>query len=177
MRFSLFVVLSGFAVACGDEPAAAGSASAKASSAPPKPVSASAAAPSASASAAGETSTLPGTALKDVLKDTEQIMGLGPATSPMGVMNSDKKDIAAILAAIGTDQQLSKGFGAKCITPIKLAFQGKGGKSLGMLGFCDKDDKFATGRFDGSGAEMASVEIKNPTAFKALLTQIGVLKK
>ena len=85
--------------------------------------------------------------------------------------------VAALLAAIGTDQQLSKPFGPKCVTTTKLAFQTKDGKQLGVLGFCDKDESFAKGVFDGSGAEQAAVDVKDPAGFKAALKKIGAIKK
>ena len=119
---------------------------------------------------------LPGTPLKDALKETTTVMALSKISGPMGVMTSDKKDVAAIIAAIGADQTLSKGFGAKCLTPTKIAFQGDKGKQLGMLGFCDGDDSFKSARFDGPGAEQAAVEVKEPEKLKAALKKLGALK-
>ena len=133
-------------------------------------------APSATGEASGSAPALPGTALKDVLKETTTVMALSKLSGPMGVMTSDKKDIAGILAAIGGDQTLSKGFGAKCLTPTKIAFQGDKGKQLGMLGFCDGDESFKSARFDGQGAEMAAVEIKDVEKLKAALKKMGALK-
>ena len=118
---------------------------------------------------------LPGTPLKDVLKETTTVMALTKISGPMGVMTSDKKDVAAIIAAIGAEQTLSKGFGSKCLTPTKIAFQGDKGKQLGMLGFCD-DDSFKSARFDGPGAEKAAIEVKEPEKLKAALKKLGALK-
>ncbi len=115
--------------------------------------------------------------MKDVLKDLKSIMVLGKATGPMGAMVSDKKDVAAFVTAIGTDQQLKKAFDGKCTTmPIRLDFQSNDGKSLGALGFCDADGPFNTARFDGSGATMAEVTIKDPAGFKAALKKAGAVK-
>ncbi len=177
MKTALLVLFSGLLLACDEPPATSSSASAAPAaktSTPPKPTSAPTA--SATTEASPGTPLLPGTALKDTLKDVDTIMALGKATSPMGVMASDKKDIAAIMAAIGTDQLLKKPFESKCITPTKLAFQDKAKKGLGVLGFCADDDKFALGRFDGTGAQMAAVDVKDPVAFKAALKKIGAIK-
>jgi hypothetical protein len=161
--------------ACDSTPEAGASASAAATApvthAPPAPPP-----PSASTEASASAPVLPGTALKDVLKDVKSIMALGRASGPMGVMISDKKDVAAILAALGTDQSLKKPFESKCMTPTKLDFQSKAGHSLGALGFCDTDTTFAKARFDGSGATQAEVVVKEPAAFKAALTKAGAIK-
>ncbi len=173
-NLAVVVLCSALLPACEDAPPSkAASASAKptappASSPSPKPTES--AAPSASAAV------LPGTPLKDAVKETTTVMALSKVSGPMGVMTSDKKDIAAILAAIGTDQTLSKGFGSRCLTPTKIAFQGDKGKQLGMLGFCDNDETWKSARYDGPGAEQVAIEIKDPEKLKAAMKKLGALK-
>lgn len=177
MRVTLLVLCCAALVACDDPPAPAASASAAATQAkPPPPKPSAAPTQSAAADDGSGAPQLPGTPLKDTLKGVDIIMGLGKASGPMGVMASDKKDVAAILNAIGTDQPLKKAFGSKCITPTKLAFQDKDKKALGVLGFCDTDDKFETGRFDGPGAVMVEVTVKDPAGLKTVLKKIGAIK-
>jgi hypothetical protein len=169
------LTLAVFLVACGSDAESNASASATASQKPPPP----APTPSQTATATASASAspvLPGTAMKDILKDLKSIMVLGKATGPMGAMVSDKKDVAAFVTAIGTDQQLKKAFESKCAMPIRLDFQSNDGKSLGAMGFCDADGPFNTARFDGSGAEMAEVTIKDPAGFKAALKKAGAVK-
>jgi len=103
-------------------------------------------------------------------------MVLSKTTGPMGAMVSDKKDVAALTAAIGLDQQLKKGFESRCMTPTKLDFESNDNKSLGVIGFCDTDTTFASGRFDGSGAQDAQVDVKDPAGFKASLKKAGAIK-
>lgn len=176
IRFALLLAPLSL-LACGDEAPAAGSASAAAkSSAPPAATQSAKPTATASGEASASAPVLPGTPLKDLLKETTTVMVLSKLTGPMGAMTSDKKDIAAIVAAIGGDQKLDKGFGAKCLTPTKIAFQGDKGKQLGMLGFCEGDEGFKSARFDGQGAEMAAVEVKEPEKLKASLKKMGALK-
>jgi hypothetical protein len=169
LLLSCFVLL-----ACEDAAEPAKSASAKPTA--PPPAASPSPPPSQSASADASAPVLPGTSLKEVLKETTTVMALSKISGPMGVMTSDKKDVAAIIAALGPDQTLSKGFGAKCLTPTKLAFQGEKGKQLGMIGFCDTDETFKSGRFDGSGAEQAAIEVKEPEKLKAAMKKLGALK-
>ena len=170
------LTLAVFLVACGSDAESNASASASAAAKPPPPAPTPSQTATATASASGAP-VLPGTALKDVLKDLKSIMVLGKATGPMGAMVSDKKDVAAFVTAIGTDQQLKKAFDGKCTTmPIRLDFQSNDGKSLGAMGFCDADGPFNTGRFDGSGAVMAEVTIKDPAGFRAALKKAGAIK-
>ncbi len=172
---SVLVLLCSSVFACGDATPSTASASAK-QSAVPAPTQSARPTPSATSDASASSPTLPGTPLKDLLKETTSVMVLSKLTGPMGAMTSDKKDIEAILGAIGTEQGLSKGFGAKCLTPTKIAFQGDKGKQLGMLGFCDGDETFKTARFDGQGAAQAAVEIKDAEKLKASLKKMGALK-
>ena len=176
------LTLAVFLVACGSDAESNASASASAAAKPaptPAPTPTQTATATASAS---DAPVLPGTALKDVLKDVKSIRVLGKATGPMGAVISDKKDVAALVTAIGTDQQLKKAFDGKCTTmPIRLDFQSNDsksndGQSLGAMGFCDADGPFNTGRFDGSGAAMAEVTIKDPAGFKAALKKAGAVK-
>ncbi len=162
-------------LACDEGSPSAQSASAK-PTAPPVASPSPSPAQSASGDASASAPLLPGTPLKDLLKETTTVMALSKISGPMGVMTSDKKDVAAIIAAVGGDQTLSKGFGAKCLTPTKLAFQGDKGKQLGMLGFCDTDETFKSARFDGPGVEQAAVEIKDPEKLKAAMKKLGALK-
>ena len=161
-------------LACGDATPSTASASAKPTT--PAPTQSAKPATSATSEASAGTPVLPGTSLKDLLKETTTVMALSKLTGPMGAMTSDKKDIAAILAAIGTEQGLNKAFGPRCTTPTKIAFQGDKGKQLGMLGFCDTDESFKSARFDGQGAEQAAVEVKEPEKLKASLKKMGALK-
>jgi hypothetical protein len=172
---SLPFVLALFLAACGDSGGGAASTSASATSKPPPPPPPPPPTASATASASAGP-VLPGTALKDVLKDLKSVMVLSKATGAMGAMVSDKKDIAALVAAIGLDQQLKKSFESRCMTPTKLDFESTDNKSLGVIGFCDTDSTFASGRFDGSGAQQAQIDVKDPAAFKAALKKAGAIK-
>ena len=175
MKIAPILLCCSALVACDDSAEPAKSASAKPTAAPapsPSPTPAQ----SASADSSADTPQLPGTSLKEMLKETKTVMALSKISGPMGVMTSDKKDVDAIIAALGPDQTLSKGFGAKCLTPTKIAFQGDKGKALGMLGFCDNDDTFKHARFDGPGADKAAVEVKEPEKLKAAMKKMGALK-
>lgn len=175
--FASFVALG-----CGDGAGAAASASASAkasapTSAAPKPSApASTPVPSRPENDPPAESKLPGTPMKDVVKDVATVMAVSKSTSAMGVMTSEKKDIADILDAIGLDQKLDKGFGPKCMTPTKIAFQAKESKQLGMLSFCDGDAELKTGSFEGGGAERAAVTIKDPAKLVAAMKKLGALK-
>jgi hypothetical protein len=179
---ALLLVISLAALGCGDGGSTSGSASASTkpsapTSAAPKPSApASTPAPPRPGDEPPAESKLPGTPLKDVLKDVATVMAVSKGTSAMGVMTSEKKDIAGILDAIGLDQKLDKFFGAKCITSTKVAFQAKESKQLGMLSFCEGDAELKTGSFEGAGAERASVEIKDPAKLVAAMKKLGAMK-
>jgi hypothetical protein len=179
---TLLVVISLAALGCGDGAGAAGSASASAkasapTSAAPKPSApASTPAPPRPGDEPAGEAKLPGTPMKDVVKDVATVMAVSKTTSAMGVMTSEKKDIADILDAIGLDQKLDKGCGPKCMTPTKIAFQAKESKQLGMLSFCEGDAELKTGSFEGGGAERAAVTIKDPAKLVAAMKKLGALK-
>ena len=179
---ALMLLTSLVAFGCDDSAGGAGSASssAKASaptSAAPKPSAPAStpAPPRPEDEPAGEAK-LPGTPLKDVLKDVATVMGVSKTTSAMGVMTSEKKDVAGILDAVGLDQKLDKPFGAKCVQTTRLAFQSKDSKQLGMISFCDGDADLKTGSFDGAGAERAAVTIKDPAKLIAAMKKLGAMK-